>query len=492
MDTSRELLDSARALATPSVFIRSVLGIEQYDWQAKVSDLVVKRGARVALRVCNEGGKTSKVVAPSIVALMQMFPNSLVVSTAGVSRQVYDQLIPNLRVILRNSPGWRVTTDSVYAPNGSRYIGFATDDAGKFEGWHTPDAPMGLRVNELSWLAEELGYSKGDIELTDKSFLFMVVDEAKSVKQGIFDAIERCRPDALLVCSSPGEPQGPFYDCFHSQSHRYETFKIPYTECPHLMVSPKVDEIAEQMKTLPKPLVDSMIFAEFPEGGEDMVFEMGRVEGCMGAFIEPWGVGRRGAVDLSGGGDEQPFYVRDGNRVIGERIFREGDATVLARELIKEFQKYELRPEWICADNGGIGEAIIDLLTAMGWPINRIDFGGKAKNWKHYRNVRTEMYFELARRVKSLEVGFQRDDELKRQLSWQKYKLDESQRLALTPKKDMPHSPDRADALAMLFYGMPDKRAFLRERKDEGWRRVERLTGGGGSASWMDEMNLVR
>jgi len=483
-------IEGLKALATPSVFVKNVLGVEQYPWQAEITDICCKKGGKAAAVVCNEGGKTSKTVAPTIVAAMQLWPGALVVSTAGVSRQVTDQLVPNLHGLLKEHPSWRCTKNTVTAPNGSRYIGFATDDAGKFEGWHTPDSPMSGRGEELDELAKSWGH-KGKLKLDEKSFLLMVLDEAKSIDQGIFDAVERCRPDALLVCSSPGAPMGPFYDCFHSQAAKYKTFVVPYTECPHLLEPGKLAVIEEQIRTLPQDLVDSMIYAKFPTAGDKMVFDMNKVEVAMSGRLDQWGVERRGAVDLSGGGDEQPFYVREGNRIIHERIFRERDSTILARMLLEEFRKWELRPEWIVADNGGIGEAIIDQLGALGWPVGRIDFGGRPKNAKYYRNVRTEMFFELSGRVTAGDVLLNRDGDVKEQFSWQKYKLDEKQKLALRPKEEMPHSPDRADALAMLFYNMPSKRNYLATQKAEGWKLMEGR-GSEGGTGWMDEMHMFK
>ncbi len=178
-----------KILASPSGFNCIMLGQDLYQWQADALDALIPDGARVAIKTCNESGKTSVLVAGAIIWHMMLYPNSMTVSTAGVYRQVTEQLMPSLRRLLAKSPSWNVTENRVQAPNGSRFVGFSTDDAGKFEGWHTPVDNNGK-----------------------KSSLLMIVDEAKSVKEDIYEAIERCRPDRLLIASSPGEPLGTFFN----------------------------------------------------------------------------------------------------------------------------------------------------------------------------------------------------------------------------------------------------------------------------------------
>lgn len=451
-------------MATPSGYMRVLLKQDIYDWQMEAMDWLAKDGCKVALRTCNESGKTSKVVAGSVIWHMEVFPGSLTISTAGVARQVFDQLMPNLRYLLANRPDWIVTKNTVEAPNGSKYIGFSTDDAGKFEGWHTPDKPMDIRVSED--LQKDWGLPDG-WTVNQKTSLFIIVDEAKSVDQGIFDAIERCHPNRLLIASSPGEPKGPFYNCFHKHKHRYQCKVVSYTDCPHLLAEPKISELRDQIQTfgLHDPLVQSMIFGEFSSGGEAMVFNMMDVDKAMSGLLPRVGHERRAAVDVSGGGDEQVLYVREGNEVIYSVFYREPDATELVTKLIGEFRKYELQADWITVDNGGMGEVIIDLLYRFGWDVVRLDFGGKPIDSDKYLNIRTEMYFKLAHRMQRREVSVPHDDTLKEQLSWQKYKMDDKQKLRLIPKAQMPGSPDRSDTLAMLFYDAPTREEYWERRK---------------------------
>lgn len=452
---------------TPAGFCRTVLKMDLYPWQEEVLNWLDDSGSKVALRTCNESGKTSRVVAGAVLWHMTVYPGSVTVSTAGVYRQVSEQLMPHLRRLLSRHTKFKITENSITGPGGSYYCGFSTDEPGKFEGWHTPELPEVCRNRRVPIIDYPTGYKE-----PDKSSLLIIVDEAKSVKNEIFEATERCRPDRFLICSSPGLPMGYFFDAFHSQAKRFKSKVVSYTECPHLTAFPKINEIEEQIRTYGRnhPLVKSMVFAEFAESGENMVFNMMDIEAAMSGLIPSFGHERRAAIDFSGGGDEQVLYIREGNTLIHQKFWREPDATVLADSLIMEFKKFELQPYWITGDNGGLGEIIFDILYRHGWDIHRLLFNGKSKS-ENYLNVRAEMFYELSHRMQRKEISIPRDEELKQQLSWQQFKMDDKHRIKLRPKEEMPRSPDRADTIAMLYYDAPTKDSYY----DEKQQRMESL-----------------
>ena len=118
-------------------FPKTFLQMDAYDWQRKVLTDLNEKESRVALKAANGSGKTSVVAASSILWHMVRFPDSLVVTTAGVWRQVEGQLWPTLRKFVGGlGQGWRITSNELHYANGSRAIGFSTNDPGKFEGWH--------------------------------------------------------------------------------------------------------------------------------------------------------------------------------------------------------------------------------------------------------------------------------------------------------------------------------------------------------------------
>ncbi|UQT45183.1 hypothetical protein M5E88_02595 [Akkermansia muciniphila] len=64
--------------------------------------------------------------------------------------------------------------------------------------------------------------------------MFFVVDEAKTVPDEIFDAIERCTLQFCIYLSSPGKPEGQFYRCFHEEKDLFCPMVVTAFDCPHI------------------------------------------------------------------------------------------------------------------------------------------------------------------------------------------------------------------------------------------------------------------
>ena len=120
-----------------------------------------KPGTRIALKAANGSGKTAMCAAPAALWHALIYPNSVCVTTSGVYRQVKEQMWPTIRSLARKVGGLgiQINQTELSTPNGSRIIGFSTDDPGRFEGWHADN-------------------------------LLMIIDEAKTVKDEIFMALE--------------------------------------------------------------------------------------------------------------------------------------------------------------------------------------------------------------------------------------------------------------------------------------------------------------
>ncbi len=284
--TKGEVVKQAMRLENfPELF----LGMKPYEWQVRVlSDLNFKE-SRIAMKAANGSGKTSVVAAAAVLWHMLRFPDSLVVTTAGVWRQVEDQLWPSLRgYIGALGEGWRITASQLEYQNGSRAIGFSTSDPGKFEGWHRQGASENL---------------------------LMIVDEAKTVGDPVYEAIERCQPSRLLVMSSPGGPQGAFYRAFTKEAHLWKTHSVTSYDCPHIPQS----WIEEQFEKWGQehPLVRSMIFGEFMDlGSENLVINYNVLQNCFQNPPMERKAGKVAFCDFAAGGDENVLAVREGNKVL--------------------------------------------------------------------------------------------------------------------------------------------------------------------------------
>ncbi len=429
-------------------FIMTVLGLQLSAKQQDVLWDLDGNGldkTRVAVRTCNESGKTSHIATGAVLANAALHPGSVTVTTAGVYRQVKHQLWPNIQRHGAAMQGWEIHDTHLKAPNGSTAIGFSTDDADSFEGWHHPE-------------------------------LLMIVDEAKAVPNSIYGAIRRCKPKRLLIMSSPGGPRGEFFDgCAGRLKSTYKrhiitAFDCPYSwsvqdivneimiGCPHLdrmqvQVMVEKGDLLGLLSVVNDPLVRSMVFAEFMMSGEDEFYPFNDTM-VMACRMSPPAERRTGNkvsfLDFAAGGDENVLAVKDGNIVLPLEAWRERDTMRACGEFIIKFRKHGLKPENIFADGDGMGIPILDRLAELGWNVNRVHNNSTALNPDKYRNRIAEMYWEAAKKVAAREIIMPVDDVLDAQLiSRQSFPASDG-RLQLESKKDMRSndlpSPDRADA----------------------------------------------
>jgi hypothetical protein len=431
-------------------------------WQRDVLMAMNGVGARVSLRTANGSGKTSTIVTALILWHLAMFPKGLVISTAGVDRQVRAQLWPQLRRHHERFPGWvfAESTLSIENPrNGSRYVGFTTDKPERAEGWHGFDSEGARQSGAIRELAD-----------AHAGPLMIIVDEAKGVPNGIFEAFDRCTYQRLLYCSSPGLSDGDFYRSQVSDKSPFRKFVVGAWNCPHADHAKNAEVIAK--RGLDHPLVRSSIFAEFMQNDGSFVVTVSDLDRCI---ANPPVRSETGAgfafCDFARGGDENVLAVRRGNVVRIVDAWREVDSMSAAARFVRLFRQHGLAAENITGDNGGLGGAVIDKLAELGWRINRANNGAapegadgyfSAEEKGKYANWGSETWHEAAVRIRDRDIILEGlDDETRAQMLSRKLCVDAKGRLGVESKEDMRKrgvsSPDRADA---LFGAMRVPRSF--------------------------------
>jgi len=421
-------------LSKPSAFASNVLGINLYDWQRKVLRDLEAKDCRVALRAANGSGKTSTVISAILIWHALVYPRSIAVTTAGVFRQVESQLWPSLRNHIAKLGGaWEVTSGEIryLHPNGntSRIIGYSATDPGRAEGWH----------------AEDHEYHP----------LLMVVDEAKTVADPLFEAISRCQPTRLLIASSPGGTSGAFYRAFTKEANMWSKHAVTAFDCPHI-TQKQIDEITQRYGEK-HPLTRSMIYGEFVDiGAESLVINLNQLQNCYNAppRFRP-GV-RTAGVDFAAGGDQNVICISDGNKILPMIAWREKDTMSAVGRFIVEFKKAGLEANNIYADASGMGMVMCDALAESGWTVNRVNFGGTAYDNNAYTNRSAEMWYNMAKKIEDAEIILPEDDEdLTAQLTCRRTITNSKGKLGVESKDSMRArgiaSPDRADALALCL-----------------------------------------
>ena len=406
-------------------FAVAYLGLTLYPWQAIVLE-AIGQGLPTALAAANGAGKTKFIVAPAILWLLYYWPRAVIPVTSGSWTQLENQLWPNLLEHRGKFPHWNWLSMHVETPEGGRIFLFSVNDERRAEGYHgTPQAPC-----------------------------FYVIDEAKSVDDGVFIASDRCTAQYRLMCSSTGGPFGRFFECFHGLSSQYFTKRVKSEECPHLG-----EKYERDLAIYPSddPTFRSMHFSEFmDEDGPGVIISQTALRACLDAEVRHVSASRAAFCDFAAGGDENVIAVADGNRVELVRCWRDSDPIRACKDFIAEFQRLKLVPAEIYGDEGGLGIVMIGYLAEMGWRLRPVNNGSEAQDSEHYCNKGSEIWFSVAKRIIKKEVILPDDQVFFRQATSRRRDYDGKMRLAAESKDKMASrglkSPDRADAVFGALY----------------------------------------
>jgi len=450
MKLAKGLFDS------PHLFAKKVLNQELYTWQAEIAEAIdfgssLER-VRIAVRTPNGSGKSSIVIPTVILRWLDRYPKAKVVLTSADARQLDSQLMRALHSYRHpHLTHWEFLSREIRTPQGGTLISFTTDEPSRMEGHHgQKNAP-----------------------------LLLIVDEAKSVPNAIFEAVDRCGYAVLLVISSPGLRSGTFYDCFAANRAQHITFEISLEQCPHI---PRA-KIEDMLTTYGEqhPLVRSSIYGEFMDlaEGESFVVPfntlMAQINNPPHARISRHEYAA--FCDFALGRDENVLAIRSGNKLLQLVGWHDSDAISVVGRFILEFRKHSLRAEQIWGDAGGLGLPMCDMLRDAGWPINRFNFGAKATDEDRFISRGAEIWHSIAQRLAKGELVLFNDPMLVAQLSSRKVTYDARGRLGIEKKEDMADrgvkSPDRADAVCGAFAHGIQTFATYAKRVNDPWEKLD-------------------
>lgn len=159
--------------------------------------------------------------------------------------------------------------------------------------------------------------------------------------------------------------------------------------------------------------------------------------------------------DASGlGADKDVIMVIDKYGIVEYKELLEADTFTKAAIINDYYNKYQIKAA--CADaTGGYSLGVLDTLKAKNIDIIGVNFAQKPYSDK-YPNARTEMYLDLASEIKN---GFYvEDSNIREEILAQQVTINTKGLQALVPKelikKNIGHSPDHSDALALAVYAM--------------------------------------
>jgi hypothetical protein len=418
-----------------SEFIKVFTGITPYRWQEEVADDLIPINSKVTLRCCNEAGKTKMLLAPNAAYDLTMFKKATVLVSSAVYRQLIDQVLPSVKEFGLKM-NWQINVDRIKTKSGGLLRAIASDEGGYYEGYHRGaddiDAPLSIYL-----------------------------DEAKSIPQGIFDAVERCRPTRLLIDSSPGAPVGGFYRACRDE--RFKHYIVTAYDCPHIPAE-RISEMAK-MRGVSDPLYKSMIMADWMADSCDLYAVPALALQALMESKPLYVKGKRIAtIDVARAetGDENVICVRDGNRFDLARTFHGGGDTIRCVDrFIGEFKKLDLKPQDVWIDYDGIGASFWDVFVRKGWGINQWSGCAAARQKSRYKNAKAEAWLGFGAAIENHSIIVPPDSILYTQLSEAMYFITDEGKIAMMDKSQTRDgattygSPDRADAFVMAHHLSP-------------------------------------
>lgn len=427
-----------------------------YEWQkeqlAEIGDsnswATVHKPYKLALCAANGSGKDYLIVAPTVVWMSLVNIRCLTIITSSSGSQLTAQTENYIKALCQTineyhqQEFFRIRQRYIKCNlTGSEIRLFATDEAGKAEGYHPlePDAKM-----------------------------VIIVNEAKSVSEEIFGALRRCTGYThWLNVSTPGAPSGSFHRACTKEKLGFRFRRITYKECrsgslSHMSDAERIADEEELGKN--SALYRSKWLALFTTLNTDSVITTETLEQLIDNKVDiafqDWPL--RIGGDIAAGGDESALVATRGNRIVKEEGMREKDTTITADWFERLFNELGISKnhEYIFMDDGGIGHAVIDMLRAKGWNVRRIRNEHRAVRPKDYGNRGAELWYQAGRiaeeRLFRLDEASQK---LRDQLVSRHYKKSGTGgRVFLESKKeaiaDGRPSPDRADALILSLCGL--------------------------------------
>lgn len=447
-----------------------------YPWQTYTleSFAAVKptamRPHKFCLCAANGSGKDSIIIAAFAVWMLMTKIQARVIITSSSGTQLTSQTensIRNLCEAVNKIFGCEyVRIRQRYYKcrlSGSEIRLFATDEAGKAEGYH----PM-----------------------TPNSEMAIIISEGKSVNDEIHEALRRCTGfNYWIEVSTPGEPTGYF--------HKIATNFTPVDliDIPIKIVKPGSYTVRVTSYDCPRHLSLEDIEIDKTELGEHSAFfrskHLALFTSLGGEVIIPFELVERlysnppvysisnwptrVGIDLAAGGDENALCFIKGNKIHKEVFFRESDTTLTADriESILNENQIDKSHEYIFADDGGVGHSIIDMLRRKGWNIKRVLNQWAAINKRQFGNRGAENWYRCKRLFEEglLDIKLLSKETIK-QIGSRRYKQAlTGARIILEKKSEAKAngrpSPDRADALMLALTGLTIDE-FIQAKTSEG------------------------
>jgi len=434
---------------------------------------------RVVVASANGVGKTY-LCADLLIAWMSR-PDSLALTTAPTRRQVNDSLWNEI---------WTRLIDAGLAkPDASgtrwadrrtrrRLIGMATDRAPRLQGLHA-------------------------------AHVMVVVDEASGFRIDLLNALEAIAigaTDRIVLIGNPNNQTGALWEAWSRPS--YTHLRLSAMTHPNILERREVvpgatswtaltDRLADWCTIIPPDAppqpdeltIDAVRYApndEFrvrylglwPRTPAGLLISQADLDDATTAALTGYSIA---AVDVARyGGDDTVYAVRDGDTCTRCQVLAPADLITQSNIVAGLLRDDGARA--VIVDAAGLGAGMLDSLVGTA-PCPVIRFVGSDKpispqHQARYLNMRAFAYAMLARALRDRRCALPIVPELREELLQLPYSFNEHHQMRLAPKDAIKaqfgRSPDRADAVSMLWSGLAAQPTAItqpvrRDRDEDDW-----------------------
>lgn len=471
-DSRWSLSDLGRWASDPVGFVRDVLGEEPWSRQVEIAE-AVRDEPLVTVRSCHAAGKDW--LAARLALWWVYARRGLVLLTGPTASQVEEILMRGeLRDAFRGSG----------LPGDLHVKALRPGGAGK----------VGILAKTATGVSALTGFHEVRV--------LFIITEAQDPEIGhAWDAAFACTTgagDRILTLGNPTEPGGRFCRA-HQPDSDWHVVKIAAEDIPNvrqgstvvpgLLTEEGVDRFAAEYGKN-SAFYQARVGAEFPAQASDALVRRDWVEAAFERHEE--GTLAEEAEDASTvvavdvarfGRDRSVLCVRRGPQVLGFTFWQGEDTQETARRVHRAVERLheqgEGPVETVVVDVVGVGSGVADkldeTLSEITWQVTRGRYrhrlrtrsprleefrGGKAALLsEQYRNLRSQAFWHVRKRLEEGEIALPPDEGLRRELVAIRAEVTPDGRVAIESKEAIKRrlggeSPDRADALSMSF--LPD------------------------------------
>lgn len=443
-----------RGQTDPVWWVKHILGDRPWQVQKDILRALVDN-REVNVRSCHSAGK-SWVASRAALWFLYNHPDSLVITTAPTARQVRGILWKEMRTAHRRSRyplGGDPSTTALRISPSWMALGFtaAEHDPDRFQGFHAKHTMV--IIDEACGVSDEIDTAVDSILSGDHSRLLRIGNPTNaSTPFGLAFRQQRGKRFAISAFETPNfTAAGITIDHIRNNTWREQAAGQPLA-APNL-INP--EWVADKFKYWGEtsPLFLSRILAEFPTGGESMVFDINQLEAAQHSTVEKERPVVFGVDVARQGADDTVVALRTGDSVRILDSWNGHDTMTTTGRIIALARQHN--PERIHVDEIGLGAGVLDRLVELGHQAIGINVAKAARETDRFENSRAELFWNLRERMESGALSLAPDVTLIEQLAAIRYEFTSRGRIKLETKSNMASSPDRADAVALAFSPVP-------------------------------------